>query len=439
MREGISDKPRDGVSPVAAPPTPLVVSEPALNSSALAACSFVSLGDATRVSFMLTATPGVSFAEQAAEVLSGMRKVLERLPEPAKVTSQTVFLRDASDQAACEQIFSAHYGTGLPVTNYVLQPPCSGAALALEAWAIAGKTVKVDRLGPHALAVHYNGTRLVYCAGIRASVKSGAYAQTLEALEQMRAALVQAGSGSEHMVRTWFYLGGITDSETGMERYRELNRARTDFYRGIRFGGNLADPNASHGIYPASTGIGMNGAGLVASCMTVQSSRPDARLLPLENPKQTPAYAYHPRHSPQSPKFARAMALVLGHYATTWVSGTASIVSSESRHLADIEGQTEQTIDNIQRLIAPENFSFHGVPGAGASLHDLAKIRVYLKRVEDYPSCKAICDRRFAAVPAIYAIADICRPELLVEIEGVAFSKYSPPERFRGPAGTAKP
>ncbi len=437
MREGISNRPRAGVSPVAALRAPLVVSKSALNSSVLADCSFVSLGDATRVSFMLTATPGGTFAEQAAEVLAGMRKVLERLPEPADVTSQTVFLRDASDQVACEEIFSAHYGPGMPVTNYVLQPPCSGAALALEAWAIAGKTVKVDRLGPHTLAVQYDGIRLVYCAGIRADVTSGAYAQTMEALENMRAALVRAGSGSEHMVRTWFYLGGITDSDTGVERYRELNRARTDFYRGIRFGGTLADPNASHGIYPASTGIGMNGTGLVASCMTVQSSCPGARLLPLENPGQTPAYAYHPRHSPQSPKFARAMALVLGHYTTTWVSGTASIVSSESCHPGDIEKQTEQTIDNIQRLIAPENFSFHGLPGAGAGLHDLAKIRVYLKRAEDFPKCKAICDRRFAAVPAIYAVADICRPELIVEIEGVAFSKYSPPESLRGTAGTA--
>ena len=411
--------------------------EPALNSSVLAACSFVNLGEATRVSFMLTAESKGTFAEQAAEILSGMRKVLDRLPEPVEVTSQTAFLRDALDQPACEQILSAHYGTRLPVTNYVLQPPCSGAALALEAWAIAGKKVKVDRLGPQSLAVHYDGTRLVYCAGIRSDIRSGAYAQTMEVLEKLRAALAQAGSGSEQIVRTWFYLGGITNMETGIERYRELNRARTDFYRGIRFGGALADPNASHGIYPASTGIGMNGTGLVAGCMTVQSSRPGARLLPLENPGQTPAYAYHPRHSPQSPKFARAMALVLGHYTTTWVSGTASIVSSESCHPADIERQTEQTIDNIQRLIAPENFSFHGLPGAGASLHDLAKIRVYLKRVEDFPKCKAICDRRFAAVPAIYAVADICRPELLVEIEGVAFSRYSLPQSLSAPAGTA--
>jgi len=162
----------------------------------------------------------------------------------------------------------------------------------------------------------------------------------------------------------------------------------------------------------------------VAGCITLQTKRQDAFLVPLENPQQTPAYAYHPRYSPQSPKFSRAMALLLGNYITTWISGTASIVNSESRYPDDIEKQTEQTIDNIERLIAPDNFAFHGVKQGGARLHDLAKVRVYLKRAGDFPRCKAVCQRRFGAVPAIYAIADVCRPELLVEIEGVAFSQY---------------
>ena len=59
-------------------------------------------------------------------------------------------------------------------------------------------------------------------------------------------------------------------------------------------------------------------------------------------------------------------------------------------------------------------------------MQDLAKIRVYLKRPEDLAKCRAICERRFGSVPAIYAVADICRPELLVEIEGVAFSRFAP-------------
>ena len=46
-------------------------------------------------------------------------------------------------------------------------------------------------------------------------------------------------------------------------------------------------------------------------------------------------------HSAQSPKFSRAVALVLGNYVTTWVSGTASIVDSETRYPGDPRRQTE--------------------------------------------------------------------------------------------------
>jgi enamine deaminase RidA (YjgF/YER057c/UK114 family) len=176
----------------------------------------------------------------------------------------------------------------------------------------------------------------------------------------------------------------------------------------------------------------MSAANLVVSCVALETRREDLLLLSLENPQQTPAYAYDAKYSSQSPKFSRAMALLLGDYMTTWISGTASIVSSESRFLGDIEKQTQQTIDNIQRLIGPDNFAACGVPGAGAGFQDLAKIRVYLKRPEDLAKCRAICARRLGSTPAIYAVADICRPELLVEIEGIAFSRCSPPAAVLG-------
>ena len=49
-------------------------------------------------------------------------------------------------------------------------------------------------------------------------------------------------------------------------------------------------------------------------------------------------------------------------------------------------------------------------------------MRVYIKRQEDYAKAKAICEARLGEVPTIYAVADVCRPDLLVEIEGIAFS-----------------
>jgi enamine deaminase RidA (YjgF/YER057c/UK114 family) len=362
--------------------------------------------------------------EQAQEIFLLQRDILHRHGRPMTVTAQTVFLRDPGQLEECRRIFAGHFGSEAPATNFVFQAPCGGADLAVEGWAIGGEGVKVEHPGAHTLAVSYEGMRWVHCAGIGSEpAPEGVYRQTSQVLHALRDALEAAGSGFEHVLRTWFYLGDITEAEAGTQRYKELNRARTDFYHKIKFQSAMLQPSIPQGIYPASTAIGMRGRGLVAGCLALQTSSSPAMLLALETPQQPPAFAYPPRHSPHSPKFSRAVALLLDKYVTTWVSGTASVVHSVSRHPGDIVRQTEQTIENIERLISAENFGFHGVKHRGACLDDLAKVRVYLKRAEDFPACRAVCEERFGSVPAVYVVADVCRPELLVEIEGVAFAE----------------
>lgn len=385
--------------------------------------SVAELPGVRRVSLMLAPQTRGSLREQVADVLSSQEAILQKLGRTHLVTSQTIFLRSGTDEAECARLLGEHYGHNLPVTTFVLQPPCCGAALAMEAWALGGPSIRVKRFAPNLMAVEYDGLRWVYCGGIQSAQPEGpVHEQALNALERLRMALKRAGCGFESVVRTWFYLGGITGRERRTQRYKELNRARTDFYRPIQFYRSLLQEPNGRGVYPASTGIGTAGNGLVVGCTALQTQRGDVSLLTLENPQQTPAYQYHARYSPQSPKFSRALALLTPGYVMTWVSGTASIVDSESQHTGDIEKQTEQTIDNIEKLIAPENFRSRGVPGAGASLQQMAKLRVYIKRHVDYAKCREVCERRFGAVPTIYAVADVCRPELLVEIEGVAFS-----------------
>jgi enamine deaminase RidA (YjgF/YER057c/UK114 family) len=403
----------------------IILTEPESLTADGAGVSRVDLEESSRLAMVFVPKHRGTFEDQAKEVLEQLRSALARQPSKMEVTTQTVFLRNEADLQACDRIFKREFGDEMPVTNFVFQPPCEGAALSLEAWAIGGKAVRLERFGPHGLAMSYDSVRWVYCGGISPSTSSGGvHNQAMEMLLRCRKILNSAGSDMQQVVRTWFYLGDITEAEGEHQRYYELNRGRTDFYHDLRFNCSLLDPNAPRGIYPASTGIGMKGRNMLMSCLALQTKRDDVFLLPLENPQQTPAYAYHPKYSPKSPKFSRAMALILGHYVTTWISGTASIVHSESLFPGDVVKQTEQTIDNIEKLIAARNFELHGVQGAGAALQDLAKLRVYLKRPEDYALCKAVCERRFGRVPVVYAIADVCRPELLVEIEGVAFSPY---------------
>ncbi|MDA1273988.1 MAG: Rid family hydrolase [Verrucomicrobia bacterium] len=386
--------------------------------------AILELGNLARLA--LIALPGRrgSFAQQAEELFAQVVCILGRQPTLLAATTLMVFLRDASDEAACRQIVQAWFGAAPPVTTFVAQPPCNGAALGVELWAVGGTGVTVSRFGPDLLTVESEGIRWIHCGGIRSPEggADGPHAEALSAFTEMERRLARAGVIFGQVVRTWLYVNQITQGEDGRQRYQELNRARSDFYAKFHFGQKARTLSTAGMIYPASTGIGTNGPHMEMACLALDSDRPDVFLVPLENPQQTPAYEYRAGYSPRPPKFSRAMAAVQGHFVSTLVSGTASIVNSRTCHPGDILRQTEQTLENIERLIAPENFARHGLPAAGATLSDIAKLRVYVKHPEDYEACREVCERRLPRVPAIYLRADICRPDLLVEIEAVAFS-----------------
>ena len=95
--------------------------------------------------------------------------------------------------------------------------------------------------------------------------------------------------------------------------------------------------------------------------------------------------------------------------------------------MGDAAAQTHETLDNIAALISEENLGSARTarPGhfarrsrLGAGLH---------QRQDDYAAVRAICERRLGELPTIYAVADVCRDELLVEIEGIAFSSRDVP------------
>jgi enamine deaminase RidA (YjgF/YER057c/UK114 family) len=244
----------------------------------------------------------------------------------------------------------------------------------------------------------------------------------------------------EQIIRTWIYQGQLTelDREPGKEasaepqavpqRYQELNRARTDFFQPMAMLADLLPREAplleGRTAYPASTGIGSSDDDIIMGCLAVQKKRPDVFAVPLENPLQTSAFAYSEHYSPTSPKFARALALVDGDLCTVFVSGTASITDSETQHSDDPAAQTEQTLDLIGALIARANLTQHGITGQEATLADLVVARVYIKHQADYELVRKICERRCPNVPTTYVVADVCRDDLLVEIEGIAVARH---------------
>ena len=393
--------------------------------------SVVDLNDVRHVFAAATPLAGSTFDQQADDALRTIEAVTREEGTRGSIVHQAVFLSDMSQVARCQQIMRDFYGPELPATSYIPQPPCGGKLLAIEALGVGqGRgEVEIERVSEELVVARHNGIAWVHCT--KAVPQAGdrpVYEGSLSVLEDSRKMFGSVNVRFDQVIRTWFYLGGIVENDGPVQRYKELNRARTDFFRDIHFLRGRASAGQSGPVYPASTGIGTAGHGIVLSAIAFVSDRSDIRVVPLENPRQTAAYDYAAIHSPQSPKFSRAMVLSCGTYTTIFISGTASITHSQTRHLGDAAKQTEETLDNITALIAEENLARHGLPGLGTSLASLGFARVYIKRPEDYAAVRAICEKRLGKLPTIYAIADVCRPELLVEIEGVAFSSMGTPD-----------
>ena len=106
--------------------------------------------------------------------------------------------------------------------------------------------------------------------------------------------LASQKTGFERVIRTWLYLGDIVGLDGETQRYKELNRARSEFFSTCSFGANRSLSPSTAPAYPASTGIGSEGRDLTLSCIALASRRRDLQVIPLENPRQTSAFDYGP-------------------------------------------------------------------------------------------------------------------------------------------------
>lgn len=205
--------------------------------------------------------------------------------------------------------------------------------------------------------------------------------------------------GFEHPARIWNYFSDIHGDEQGQERYQAFCVGRAEALEALE---------VPLGSMPAATAIGTREPGLLVYLV---ATRTPARAI--ENPRQVSAYQYPERYSPKSPAFARATLLVTATGPMLMVSGTASIVGHESRHPDDVVAQARETLSNLQAL--------HDA--AGRELPGPAWLRVYLRRPEDRAAVASVIAEHYKAMkpgPVIqWARGDICRPELLLEIEGV--------------------
>jgi enamine deaminase RidA (YjgF/YER057c/UK114 family) len=209
------------------------------------------------------------------------------------------------------------------------------------------------------------------------------------------------------VARTWFYLRDILDW------YGPFNAVRSAAFR--RMG--LLGPTGE-GQIPASTGIeGRNprGGWCTLDLMALQSrgGRP-LEMKRLRSRRQNEATEY-------GSAFARAMEVALGDARYVFVSGTASIDDRGATvHVGDFERQAGHTLEAVHAVLE----------GAGARLSDVGQATAFLANPCDGRSFDRIVDRsELREAPLVTTVADVCRGDLLFEIEAVAVVPSGPGSR----------
>ena len=156
--------------------------------------------------------------------------------------------------------------------------------------------------------------------------------------------------------------------------------------------------------YPAASAVGHHAEGAVVYMLA--APKPSRNL---ENPLQMPAYTYPREYGPCSPSFARATRIELGSGDFLFISGTASILGHSTQAPGDIASQLEVTQANIAQLVKQ----------AGGSTDKLSALRVYLRDEEHLELARAQLEKAYPAEHLNFVLADICRQQLLVEIEAL--------------------
>lgn len=236
------------------------------------------------------------------------------------------------------------------------------------------------------------------------SLEEQRFGGLLEATEAAYLAILglHADSPYRHVCRIWNFIEAINEGDGDEERYRQFCLGRARAFAASRGG----PPGIG---YPAASAVGKQGGTRSLQVCWFAMREPG---LAIENPRQTSAFHYPRRYGPAAPSFSRAM---IAPDDTLYVSGTASILGHASVHPHDPEAQLAETVVNLeallQRALASQRLQT-GKLGADSLL------KVYVR----HPRDAALVERRLrqqfgAEVPLLILAADICRTELLLEIE----------------------
>ena len=332
------------------------------------------------------------------------------------LTDYNIFLKTSKEIG---RTVKEAFGNECPTFNITVHPPEKPWKVCVEAGYTdvdpSDVVTNVWNSIPYVVCLTDSGKE-VWAAGLGSGLfQSDTRSAAEAAFNQMKGILENEGMSFNHLVRQWNYIGNILEIKDGYQNYQVFNEVRSEFYQKYR---------TIHG-YPAATGIGLKLGGVTIDFCAVLPN--EAVLIkPIDNPNQVNAYEYGQqvlrgmpcegmsvKHPPQ---FERALLLTRKVKSTLFISGTASILGQDTIGIDDVERQTIVTIENINKLTDQKRIG-QMISGTDIDWGQFILLRVYVKKTEDILQVKKICMEKYPEIPQAFVESDICRDNLLVEIE----------------------
>lgn len=304
----------------------------------------------------------------------------------------------------------AYFSDETPMVAYIAQAPLR-CTLAAEVTSIAREDA--SKITRHEDYLTIDGEEVI-SAGLAADLRLDIGKQAEQIFVRVAEILLAENLGTSDIVRQWNYIEQITRMDDTGQHYQLFNDARSAFYNACKWKNG----------YPAATGIGTQTGGVTVVFDALRDSAHRSKAI--DNPLQISAHAYsqqvlinNTEAHKTTPKFERAR-FVQGATQGVYISGTAAIRGEDSCR-QDAVGQTALTMENIDYLTSSENLVRHGVESPADM--EYAIMRAYLKHKADMPKAREWINENYPDVDMLFLWADICREELLIEIEGMAIEK----------------
>jgi enamine deaminase RidA (YjgF/YER057c/UK114 family) len=342
----------------------------------------------SEMSLTLRPLPGESIPELVLRMAGALQGVT--------ILNLLVFGSIKATAAATDAMQKTFGGIDWPVTWVEGRAFDGGPIAGIQVFGLRGDAVQRIRLGGTVVGSVFEegGARHCLLGGLGPTRRFSSPAdQTKETLETLETALMQVGFSIADTVRTWFFLNDI------LSWYGKFNAARTQIYSGVKFRTRSL---------PASTGIGGRNPAGTALTLSARAMQPLSSATWVEetaSPLQCPAPAY-------GSSFSRAMEIATSGGRHLLISGTASIApGGETLWQNDSARQVELTMNVVAALLHARGFTFE----------DLTRAVAYCKRPADARAFAAWCAaHHLLSLPIVRAHCDICRDDLLFELEADA-------------------